>query len=81
MPGSRFSHRRFRAARAYAGLSRIELATRVERSVSLVIAVEHGRTTPSVTTLERAADALGVEVGDFFEQRVDAVAPLAEAAL
>jgi len=57
--------RNFRVA---ASVSVRELARRTGVSPSLISQVEHGRVTPSVETLYRIANELGLSVGDFFSE-------------
>jgi ribosome-binding protein aMBF1 (putative translation factor) len=49
-------------ARAQAGLSQSELASRMETSQSSIARLESGRTTPSVRTLEKLAAATGTKL-------------------
>ncbi len=65
---------RLRDYRDAASISVRELARRIEVSPSLISQVEHGKVTPSVETLYRIANELGLSVGDFFGDRKEAVA-------
>lgn len=56
-----------RAQRAHRGLTLDELAARSGVSRGMLVQVEQGRTNPSVTTLARIADALGVTVARLVE--------------
>lgn len=60
---------RLRDYRDAASISVRELARRIEVSPSLISQVEHGKVTPSVETLYRIANELGLSVGDFFGER------------
>jgi DNA-binding XRE family transcriptional regulator/quercetin dioxygenase-like cupin family protein len=57
---------RLRNYRETAAMSVRELARRIEVSPSLISQAEHGKVTPSVETLYRVANELGLSVGDFF---------------
>ena len=65
---------RLRDYRDSASISVRELARRIDVSPSLISQVEHGKVTPSVETLYRIANELGLSVGDFFGDRKDAAA-------
>lgn len=56
-----------RAQRAHRGLTLDELAVRSGVSRGMLVQVEQGRTNPSVSTLARIADALGVTVARLVE--------------
>lgn len=56
-----------RAQRAHRGLTLDELAIRSGVSRGMLVQVEQGRTNPSVSTLARIADALGVTVARLVE--------------
>ncbi|MCG5214505.1 XRE family transcriptional regulator [Streptosporangium sp. KLBMP 9127] len=56
-----------RAQRAYRGMTLDELAARSGVSRGMLVQVEQARTNPSVTTLARIADALGVTVARLVE--------------
>lgn len=60
---------RVRAERERLGLTQTELAERMETTQPTIARLEAGGVTPSLDTLHRAADALGLElVVDFREQ-------------
>lgn len=65
---------RLRDYRDAASISVRELARRIEVSPSLISQVEHGKVTPSVDTLYRIANELGLSVGDFFGDRRESAA-------
>lgn len=56
-----------RAQRAHRGMTLDELATRSNVSRGMLIQIEQGRTNPSVNTLSRIGEALGVSVGRLVE--------------
>lgn len=56
-----------RGQRAHRGMTLDELATRSSVSRGMLIQIEQGRTNPSVNTLSRIAEALGVTVGRLVE--------------
>ncbi|GLW06063.1 transcriptional regulator [Microtetraspora sp. NBRC 13810] len=56
-----------RAQRAHRGMTLDELAARSGVSRGMLVQVEQGRTNPSVTTLARIGDALGVTVARLVE--------------
>ncbi|MEU7892581.1 XRE family transcriptional regulator [Nonomuraea sp. NPDC049152] len=56
-----------RAQRAHRGLTLDALAARSGVSRGMLVQVEQGRTNPSITTLVRIADALGVSVARLVE--------------
>lgn len=58
---------RVRALRRERGLPQRQLAEKAELTPSLVSQIESGRLTPSLNTLRRLADALGVAVGALFD--------------
>lgn len=62
-----FSGQRLRKHRKAAGMSGERLAVEVGRSLYSVAAYEAGRSTPSAEVVARMADAIGCEVGDFYE--------------
>jgi transcriptional regulator with XRE-family HTH domain len=71
--GSNLSYqlgRLVRELRASAGLSQRELAERIGTTQSVIARLETGGSKPSLTTLERVADAVGREVEVRFRQRV-----------
>jgi transcriptional regulator with XRE-family HTH domain len=51
-----------RTSRLRRGISQAELARRAHTSQSAVARIEAGRTSPTVDTLERLADALGLRL-------------------
>ena len=55
-----------REARARQGLSVRALAARAGCSPSFISQVENGQTSPSIASLERLVQALGLTLGDFF---------------
>jgi transcriptional regulator with XRE-family HTH domain len=55
--------RRLRAAR---GLSLRELARQTDFSASFMSQVENGQVSPSISSMEKIASALGVSMGEFF---------------
>ena len=60
---------RVRAERERLGLTQTELAERMETSQPTIARLEAGGVTPSLATLNRAANALGLElIVDFREQ-------------
>tara|TARA_R110001592_G_scaffold363212_1_gene681390 strand:+ start:56 stop:274 length:219 start_codon:yes stop_codon:yes gene_type:complete len=48
-------------------LSQVDLGSIIDMEKSNLSAIENGRQNPSTLTLKRIADALGVEVIDFFK--------------
>jgi transcriptional regulator with XRE-family HTH domain len=56
-----------RAQRAHRGMTLDELALRSSVSRGMLIQIEQGRTNPSINTLNRIAEALGVSVGRLVE--------------
>jgi transcriptional regulator with XRE-family HTH domain len=63
-------HERLRKARDDSGLSQSELADRVKVQPPVISHFETGKRSPSVITLRRLADALGVSV-DYLLGRTD----------
>lgn len=61
--------RRLRVLREERGLSIKALADKVEVSESFLSQVERGTANPSVASLRRLAEGIGVSVGDLFEDR------------
>ena len=58
--------RRVRELREEAGVSQVGLAVAAGMDPATLNRLEMGKANPNLKTLERLADALGVEVGDFF---------------
>lgn len=59
---------RLQAARAHAKLTQEQLAERIERSPEAVSNIERGVSLPTLDTLARIAEAIGVPLGLFFEE-------------
>ncbi len=57
---------RLRRQRLQAGLSLRALAARTEFSPSFISQVEHGQASPSISSLQRIAEALDMSLGQFF---------------
>ena len=57
---------KIREARKEKGLTLVEVARSAGCSPSFVSGVERGRVSPSITTLKQIANALGVNIVDFF---------------
>ncbi len=57
---------KFKNLRESKGMTTRGLAREARISTETLHAIEHGRRQPQVRTLEKLADALGVEVKDFF---------------
>jgi transcriptional regulator with XRE-family HTH domain len=57
---------RCKELRTARGLSIRKLAEEAEVSTETIYSIEHGKRQPSVRTLGKIAQALGVEVKDFF---------------
>jgi transcriptional regulator with XRE-family HTH domain len=69
--------KRIRKIREEHGLTQARFAELTRKSVETISNFERGRTVPSVHTLGQMADALGVDIGDFFaEQSSRAPEPL-----
>jgi transcriptional regulator with XRE-family HTH domain len=68
--------RRLRTAH---GLSVRTLASRAGFSPSFISQVEHNQASPSIASLQRLADALGVSLGDFFRDPVGGARPVTRA--
>jgi transcriptional regulator with XRE-family HTH domain len=66
---------RLRHYRQEASTSIRELARRIDVSPSLISQIEHGRVTPSVDTLFRIANELGLSVDSFFNDTEQPAAP------
>ncbi|MFX4223499.1 MAG: helix-turn-helix transcriptional regulator [Thalassobaculum sp.] len=60
---------RVKLARAKAGLSQEELASRIERVVETISNIERARTLPTLATLELLAQELGVAVHELLAPR------------
>ena len=58
--------RRVRELREEKGVSQVRLAVAAGMDPATLNRLEMGKANPNLKTLERLADALGVEVGDFF---------------
>jgi DNA-binding XRE family transcriptional regulator len=67
----RFSPVRLKQRREASGLTRTELAYAVGRSEQMVFLWEKGKFVPPTEVLVRIAQALGVDVGDLFEDGSD----------
>ena len=65
---------RLRKLRKTLGLSMRELAARADVAASFVSRIEAGKASPTIMTLQKLLEALGVEVVEFF-QREDAPDP------
>jgi transcriptional regulator with XRE-family HTH domain len=59
---------RIRQLRLGLGMSIRTLAAKTSFSPSLISQVEHGQVTPSIGSLERMAEVLGVSLGKFFSE-------------
>jgi transcriptional regulator with XRE-family HTH domain len=57
---------RIRELREEKGLTQVRLAVAADMNPATLNRIEMGKASPNLKTLERLADALGVEVGDFF---------------
>jgi DNA-binding XRE family transcriptional regulator len=57
---------KFKSMRESRGMTTRGLAREAGVSTETINAIEHGRRQPTVTTLEKLARALNVEVKDFF---------------
>jgi transcriptional regulator with XRE-family HTH domain len=57
---------RIRQLRKERGLSQVKLAVMADMDPATLNRLERGTGNPNIKTLERVADALGVEVADFF---------------
>jgi transcriptional regulator with XRE-family HTH domain len=67
-----------RSARRRAGMSQMELARRVGTSQPSIARLEQGRVSPTVTSLERIAKALGAQLVVDFEPVVPPGLPYSE---
>lgn len=56
-----------RATRINKGLTQIELAEKAEIAQAYLSEIENGKTKPSLTVLERLADALDVSIVELFK--------------
>lgn len=63
---------RIRNARMTRGLRLREVATKAECSESLLSKIETNKVQPSLNTLHRIADALGITVGELFAEHTEA---------
>jgi transcriptional regulator with XRE-family HTH domain len=59
---------RLRRLRKNLGLSMRELAARADVAASFVSRIEAGKASPTIMTLQKLLEALGVEVVEFFQQ-------------
>lgn len=66
---------RIRQLRAERGLSQAKLAVRADMDPATLNRLEQGKGNPNLRTLERVADALGVEVADFSRKRSPTSSP------
>jgi transcriptional regulator with XRE-family HTH domain len=57
---------RIRELRTEKGLTQVRLAVAADMNPATLNRIEQGKANPNLKTLERLADALGVEVGDLF---------------
>ena len=62
--------RRLKEIRTGRGLSMRALADRSGLNINTLSLIENGKTSPSVSTLEQLANALGVPLSTFFEQEI-----------
>ena len=62
---------RIRQLRKERGLSQVKLAVMADMDPATLNRLERGTGNPNLKTLERVADALGVEVADFFPKAPD----------
>ena len=62
---------RIRRLRQEKGLTIAQLAALVETSRSMISQVEQGKALPSLPTLERITDVLGVSLGEFFQTETE----------
>lgn len=60
---------KLRSYRRQNGLSLDELSTRTGFSKSFLSQIENGKNSPSIASLRKIADALGVSMGELFEAR------------
>jgi len=64
--GIKFCGTRLRCVREHFGLTQLDLALKIRVSVSTISKVETGSLSPSLSVLERLADALQVSPASFF---------------
>lgn len=62
----RLDHKKLRAARAAAGFTREQFAVATGRSYTAIAGYELGARTPTLPTLCRMAEILGVPIGGLF---------------
>jgi transcriptional regulator with XRE-family HTH domain len=62
---------KMRELRIYKGMSIRELAEKAKCTSSLISQIERGKTEPSISMLKRIADALNVNIVDFFMPEFD----------
>jgi len=67
--------RRVRTARREVGVTQEDLAARTDRSTEAVSNIERGVSLPTLDTLERLAEALGVPLSFFFDVSDEAASP------
>jgi DNA-binding XRE family transcriptional regulator len=66
MIGTMIDPKKFKSMRESRGMTTRALAREAGVSTETINAIEHGRRQPTVTTLDKLARALDVEVKDFF---------------
>jgi DNA-binding XRE family transcriptional regulator len=66
MIGTMIDPKKFKSMRESRGMTTRSLAREAGVSTETINAIEHGRRQPTVTTLDKLARALDVEVKDFF---------------
>src|SRR5918993_2157608 len=69
---------RIRELRKERGLSQVKLAVMADMDPATLNRLERGTGNPNLKTLERVAEALGVEVADFFPKDLSPRLPLEE---
>ena len=62
---------KIKSIRAKKGISQMELSLRSNLSQSFIANIEKGKKQPSVITLIKIAEALGVNPQDFFPESID----------
>jgi len=67
-----FRHADIKALRDECGYSQRELAERMRTAQSVVARLEGGRSSPSLSTLARVAEALGLEIEVRFREPIEA---------